>query len=105
VTLARYYAHEWKLEQLRRLRQKARNITGARSLADYGIVRRIHFIFDRATRKFKGDMGIWMAWLKFCKDSNSRHQVSKVLAKALKLHPSAPYLWAYAAAWCAAAIS
>eukprot|EP00892_Ulva_mutabilis_P011884 jgi/Ulvmu1/9068/UM005_0161.1 len=95
----RYYDYEWRLEQLRQLRRKQRAIAGKRSLADYGIVRRIHFIFDRATRKFKGDPGIWMSWLKFCKDSQSKRQVSKVITKALKLHPTAPYFWAYAAAW------
>lgn len=96
----RYCDYEWKLEQLRQLRRKKREISGKRSLADYGIVRRIHFIYDRATRKFKGDVAIWMSWLQFCKESNSKRQVSKVVTKALKLHPCAPYFWAYAAAWC-----
>lgn len=62
-------------------------------------------MFDRATRKFKGDPAIWMAWLKFCKDSQSKRQVSKVITKALKLHPTAPYFWAYAAAWCVSSLS
>jgi U3 small nucleolar RNA-associated protein 6 len=98
--LHRYYEYEWKLEQLRRCRRKARGITGKRSLADYGLLRRIHFIFDRATRKFKGNLSVWMAWLEFCKSSRSSRQVSKVVTRALKLHPTAPFLWAYAAAWC-----
>jgi U3 small nucleolar RNA-associated protein 6 len=84
---------------LRQLRRKAKAISGKRSLADYGIVRRIHFIYDRATRKFKGDVTIWMSWLQFCKQSNSKRQVSKVVTKALKLHPAASHFWAYAAAW------
>lgn len=98
--LCRYCEYEWKLEQLRQLRRKAKAIAGKRSLADYGIVRRIHFIYDRATRKFKGDVTIWMSWLQFCRESNSKRQVSKVVTKALKLHPSASHFWAYAAAWC-----
>jgi hypothetical protein len=97
----RYHEYEWNLEQLRRVRRKARAITGKRSLADYGIVRRIHFIFERATRKFKGELSVWAAWLDFCKASGSSRQVSKVVTKALKLHPSAPFLWTHAAAWCA----
>lgn len=101
VCCCSYYDYEWRLEQLRQIRRKQRAIAGKRSLADYGIVRRIHFIFDRATRKFKGDPSVWMAWLKFCRDSQSKRQVSKVITKALKLHPTAPYFWAYAAAWCA----
>jgi hypothetical protein len=40
-----------------------------------------------------------MSWLQFCKKSNSKRQVSKVVTKALKLHPTAPFFWAYAAAW------
>ena len=97
----RYYEYEWKLEQLRRTRRKLRDIGGKRSVADYGIVRRIHFIFERATRKFKGDLEVWTAWLAFCKESQSAKQVSKVVTKALKLHPGEPFLWTYAAAWCA----
>lgn len=95
----RYCEYEWRLEQLRQLRRKAKAISGKRSLADYGIVRRIHFIYDRSTRKFNGDASIWMSWLQFCRESNSKRQVSKVVTKALKLHPSAPHFWAYAAAW------
>jgi hypothetical protein len=34
-----------------------------KSLADYAIVRRIHFIFERAVRKFKTDLSLWTAWL------------------------------------------
>lgn len=95
----RYAEYEWKLEQLRRLRRKERGITGKKSLADYGIVRRIHFVYERATRKFKGDLGMWTSWLKFCKDSHSSRQVSKVVTKALKIHPNSAFLWTYAAAW------
>ena len=100
IHVCRYCEYEWKLEQLRQLRRKSKAIAGKRSLADYGIVWRIHFIYDRATRKFKGDITIWMSWLQFCRESNSKRQVSKVVTKALKLHPSAPHFWAYAAAWC-----
>lgn len=103
LTLCRYQAYERKLEELRQVRRKLRKISGKRSLADYGIVRRIHFIYERATRKFKGDLTVWMAWLDFCKESRSVKQVSKVVTSALKLHPAAPFLWTYAAAWYAPA--
>ena len=95
----RYADYEWKLELLRRHRRMERNIEGKKSLADYGIVRRIHFIFERATRKFKGNLRMWTAWLKFCRDSGSKRQVSKAVTKALKIHPNAAFLWTYAAAW------
>ncbi len=40
-------------------------------------MRRVHFIYERATRKFRGDLALWHAWLQFCKDSRSARQMSK----------------------------
>lgn len=45
--------YETRLEQLRLHRRKERGITGKKTLADYCIPRRIHFIYERATRKFR----------------------------------------------------
>eukprot|EP00775_Hariotina_reticulata_P012876 gene12876-13002_t len=42
-----------------------------KTLADYAIVRRIHFIFERAVRKFKIDLSLWTTWLEYCRSSNS----------------------------------
>ncbi|KAK9837160.1 hypothetical protein WJX81_007266 [Elliptochloris bilobata] len=95
-----YIQYESRLEELRRLRKDAAGLTGAKkSLADHALVRRVHFIFERATRKFRGDLALWHSWLQFCKDSRSARQMSKVLTKALQLHPTAAGLWIYAAAW------
>jgi len=51
---------------------------GKKGLAEMGIVRRIHFIYDRATRKFKADLQLWLDWIEYCKRSNSAKQMSKV---------------------------
>lgn len=40
-----------------------RAIGGKLSLADYAITRRIHFLYERALRKFKSDLGLWYKWL------------------------------------------
>ncbi len=74
----RYAEYEMQLEELRRVRRKTRNITGKRSLADFCIARRVHFIFERATRKFRGNLPLWMAWLKHCRNTKSHVQFSKV---------------------------
>ncbi|GAB4819004.1 hypothetical protein N2152v2_006050 [Parachlorella kessleri] len=95
----RYIEYETRLEQLRQHRRKERGITGKKSLADYAIVRRVHFIYERATRKFRGDLGLWSRWLAFCQRTGSSRQMSRALTKALQLHPTAPALWTYAAAW------
>ncbi len=52
-----------------------------------GSVRRIHFIYERATRKFKADLSLWLAWLDFCKRSKSNKQFSKVCDARLSGSP------------------
>lgn len=59
-----------------------------KSLADFAIVRRIHFIFERAVRKFKTDLSLWTAWLEFCRSSNSNRRLGRVVARALQIHPT-----------------
>jgi hypothetical protein len=59
-----------------------------KSLADFAIVRRIHFIFERSVRKFKTDLGLWTSWLEFCKSSNSNRRLGRVVARALQIHPT-----------------
>lgn len=51
---------------------------GKGGLAEVGITRRVHFIYERATRKFKADLSLWLAWIEFCKRAKSTKQLSKV---------------------------
>lgn len=95
----RYADYELALERLRQLRRKQRAIGGPSSLADHSIVRRIHFIYERACRKFRGDLSLWSRWVQFCQYSKSSRQMSRVLTRALQLHPTCAALWTYAAAW------
>ena len=74
----RYIAYESELEQLRQLRKQARGIVGRKTLADYTLVRRCHFVFERASRKFAGDRRLWTRWLAFCRDSETPRQTSRV---------------------------
>eukprot|EP00195_Chlamydomonas_chlamydogama_P008645 CAMPEP_0202892056 /NCGR_PEP_ID=MMETSP1392-20130828/1902_1 /ASSEMBLY_ACC=CAM_ASM_000868 /TAXON_ID=225041 /ORGANISM="Chlamydomonas chlamydogama, Strain SAG 11-48b" /LENGTH=719 /DNA_ID=CAMNT_0049575931 /DNA_START=74 /DNA_END=2233 /DNA_ORIENTATION=- len=95
----RYIEYEMKLEELRKLRKKTLSITGKKSLADVAIIRRIHFIYERAARKFKSDLNLWMRWIEYCKTSRSHKQLSKVVTKALQRHITVSALWIEAAAW------
>ena len=95
----RYIDYENNLERLRQLRKKQRVIEGADTLADHCIVRRTHFIYERACRKFRGDLSLWSRWIEFCKQSKSTRQMSRVLTRALQLHSTCASLWTYAAAW------
>ena len=76
--LCRYVRYETNLEELRRLRKESRVLKGKKGLAESAIIRRIHFIYERATRKFRGDLRLWSAWLEFCKASNSKRRLSQV---------------------------
>jgi len=95
----RYAKHEMDLDRLRRLRKRTRSINGKASLADHCLGRRVHFVFERATRKFRGDLGLWSQWLAWCRESGAKRQMSRVLVRALRIHPRVPGLWARAAAW------
>jgi hypothetical protein len=47
----------------------------------------------------RGDLDLWSRWLRFCQQTGSNRQMSKVLTKALQLHSGCAALWTYAAAW------
>ncbi|GFR40073.1 hypothetical protein Agub_g616 [Astrephomene gubernaculifera] len=95
----RYIEFEAKLEELRQIRKQKLGIKGKKSLAEVAIVRRIHFIFERAGRKFRSDLGLWMRWIEVCKQYKSTKQLSKVITKALQRHSTVSELWIEAARW------
>ena len=70
--------YETKLEELRRLRRDALGISTKQTLADHALIRRVHFIYQRATRKFRGDLALWSAWLACCKATKSTRKFSQV---------------------------
>lgn len=78
LTPSRYAEYETKLEELRAHRKEIAGLKGKTTLADYAIVRRIHLIYERATRKFRGDLRVWLKWLHFCRSSGSTRQISRV---------------------------
>jgi U3 small nucleolar RNA-associated protein 6 len=67
-----------KLEELRQARKHKLRVKGKKGLAEVCIVRRIHFIFERASRKFRSDITLWLRWIEVCKQYKSTKQLSKV---------------------------
>eukprot|EP00198_Chlamydomonas_reinhardtii_P001190 XP_001690525.1 predicted protein [Chlamydomonas reinhardtii] len=88
-----------KLEELRQARKAKKHIKGKKGLAEVAIVRRIHFIFERAGRKFRSDLSLWLRWIEVCKRYKSIKQLSKVITKALSRHSTVSALWIEAARW------
>jgi len=78
----RYVEYELNLEALRR-RRKARlgTTTSGTSISDHAGVRRVHFIFDRALRKFGGDVRLWLQYFDFAQRAGSTHALGRLLAR------------------------
>lgn len=81
------------LESLRRKRVKRVGIKNRMHAGQ----RRIFLILERGTRKFHGDVGLWMQYLEFARKQKSIKKVSEILTSMLRLHPTRSELWIYAA--------
>ena len=81
------------LESLRRKRVKR---LGVKVTAHAG-KRRIFFVLDRATRKFQGDVALWMQYIEYARKEKAYKKLSQILTSLLRLHPTKSELWIYAA--------
>ncbi|KDQ21825.1 hypothetical protein BOTBODRAFT_99309 [Botryobasidium botryosum FD-172 SS1] len=90
----RYAAYEMSLEALRRKRLKTLNLPPSPpSAADFALVRRQFYILERAVRKFKADIGLWVQYIDVAKREGARALVGRICARALQLHPNEPALY------------
>lgn len=90
---ARYAEYEMNLESLRRKRIKR---LGIKAPAHTG-QRRIFFILDRATRKFHGDISLWMQYIEYTRKQRAHKKLQQIFTNALRLHPTEVSLWICAA--------
>lgn len=81
------------LEFLRRKKSKRLGIKST----GYTGQRRTLSILDRATRKFHGDTALWLQYLTFARRRKANKRVSQIITSMLRLHPTSPKLWIYAA--------
>ncbi|KAL4913726.1 U3 small nucleolar RNA-associated protein 6-domain-containing protein [Aspergillus aurantiobrunneus] len=93
VDFVRYAQYEMNLDNLRRKRV---NRLGIRS-AGFSGQRRIFFVLDRATRKFHGDIGLWIQYIEYARWQKAYKKLSTILMDALRFHPTSADLWIYAA--------
>lgn len=89
----RYAQYEMNLDVLRRKRVKRLGVKGA----GFNGQRRIFFILDRATRKFHGDIGLWVQYIEYARQQKAFKKLSSIFTDALRLHPTNADLWIYAA--------
>ncbi|KAH6677383.1 U3 small nucleolar RNA-associated protein 6-domain-containing protein [Halenospora varia] len=96
VDFARYAAWEISLEHLRQKRCKRLRIKGSSVHSGQA---RIFSIFDRGTRKHPGDIPLWMSYLECARQAKATKKLKVALTAAIRLHPTKPELWLYAARW------
>jgi U3 small nucleolar RNA-associated protein 6 len=51
------------------------------SVSDYAIVKRVFQIFERAVRKFKGDVGLWMEYIRVAEKVRAKALAGKITAR------------------------
>lgn len=89
----RYAEYEMNLESLRKQRKKRLQIKSKQSVSDWAGPRRIFFIFDRATKRFHGDIDLWLQYIDFAKAQKSNKTLGKLFASMLQYHPTNSDLW------------
>ena len=89
---------EMNLAALIRLRRKRMGMP-KRGASDFAVRKRVHFIYDRALRRFKGDETLWLQWADYAEKTSARARLGRLFAKALALLPNSSALWIRAASW------
>ncbi|KAJ4493967.1 U3 snoRNP protein [Lentinula edodes] len=94
----RYASYEMGLEHLRRKRVERLKIPKIPlTVSDFALVRRQFHIFERALKRFKSDVGLWIEYIQLAKKEGARSLVGRITARALQLHPNVPSLYILAA--------
>lgn len=89
----RYAEFEMNVDALRKKRVKRLGIKGTMHSGQ----RRIFFVFDRGTKKHSGDIGLWLQYIEYAKKQQAHKKLSHIFTNVLRLHPTRPELWIYAA--------
>ena len=90
---ARYAEFEINVEALRKKRVKRLGVKAT----NHNGQRRIFFVFDRGTKKLPGDVGLWMQSIEYARRQKAYKKLTQIFTNVLRLHPSRPELWIYAA--------
>jgi U3 small nucleolar RNA-associated protein 6 len=92
---ARYAEYEMNLDALRKKRMQRK---GVKATGHSG-QKKVFFILERGTRKFQGDLRLWMQFVEYARAQKARRKIKEILTAMLRLHPTKAELWMYAARW------
>ncbi|CAK5265704.1 unnamed protein product [Mycena citricolor] len=93
----RYLEYEMGLEALRRRRLQRLKVQPKSSISDYALVRRQFHVFERALKRFKSDIGLWVQYIQLAQREGAHTLASRVTARAIQLHPTVGSLYVLAA--------
>ncbi|XP_015735106.1 U3 small nucleolar RNA-associated protein 6 homolog [Coturnix japonica] len=94
-----YIQYEINLLELIKKRRARTGYSFKKDEIEGSMIQRVHSLFKRATGKWKEDVQLWLSHVAFCKQWNTKHQLSKVFSTMLAIHPNKPALWIMAAKW------
>jgi U3 small nucleolar RNA-associated protein 6 len=88
----RYIEFEKNVDALRRKRVKRLGVRykGAGQ-------RTIYLLYNRATRKFSGDLTLWMQYIDFARRDKAYKRLNDIFTSVARLHPTKPDIWILAA--------
>ena len=92
----RYVAYELSLDKLRKHRRKRKQIKN-HGVADSAGKKRVHFIYEKAVRKFSGDIELWHTVIDYATKVKAFTVANKRLGEVLRLHPRQVSFWIKAA--------
>lgn len=88
----RYIEFEKNIDALRQKRVKRLGVrhkgAGQRS---------IYFLYNRATKKFSGDLTLWLHYIDFARRDKAYRRLGDIFTSVVRLHPTKPELWTLAA--------
>ena len=91
----RYVEFELNFESLRK--RKAKRL-GVKNHKQAGQKRALSML-DRATRKFHGDLNLWMLYLDVATKQKAYSKVAEIFTNVVRLHPTKPDIWILAASY------
>jgi U3 small nucleolar RNA-associated protein 6 len=59
--------------------------------------RTVYFLYNRATRKFSGDLTLWMQYIDFARKDKAYKKLNDIFTAVARLHPTKPEIWTLAA--------
>ncbi|KAI9352839.1 U3 small nucleolar RNA-associated protein 6-domain-containing protein [Obelidium mucronatum] len=67
------------------------------TLSDYSLTKRINGLYQKALRKFSGDVEMWVQYFEWAKSMGASSSLGRSFARAIQLHPTNPSMYILAA--------